>query len=135
MAYQISLSSDLYSRLKHQADERKQSVEALVNQALLHTLPPIVEDDLPADLKHELEAMSALSDETLWQIGRSTMNADKVALYDLLLDRLKQNELTSEGQSLLDDLRHEAEALMLRKAHAFALLHSRGVKLPTLDNL
>jgi hypothetical protein len=43
--------------------------------------------------------------------------------------------LTSEGQAWLDTLRDEADALMLRKAQAFALLKSRGHKLPTLDEL
>ena len=35
----------------------------------------------------------------------------------------------------LDTLRDEADALMLRKAQAYALLKSRGYKLPTLDEL
>jgi hypothetical protein len=43
--------------------------------------------------------------------------------------------LTVEGRRLLTELRDEADALMLRKAHAFALLQSRGYTLPTLDEL
>ena len=79
--------------------------------------------------------MSVLSDETIWQIADSQMNQDKVALYDVLLERLKNGSLTPEGQELLTDLRNEADALMLRKAHAYTLLKSRGHKLPSLDEL
>jgi hypothetical protein len=51
------------------------------------------------------------------------------------LDRHQSGTLTPEGQAWLDTLRNEADALMLRKAQAYALLKSRGHKLPTLDGL
>jgi hypothetical protein len=43
--------------------------------------------------------------------------------------------LTIEGQRMLAQLRDEADALMVRKAHAYALLHSRGYTLPALEDL
>lgn len=79
--------------------------------------------------------MAFLSDDGLWQIAGSVMNKDKIALYDLLLERRRAGALTLEGQAWLDTLREEADALMLRKAQAYALLKSRGHKLPTLDEL
>ena len=91
----------------------------------------LIEDDLPSELKQELEAMAALSDDELWRIARSTMKASRVALYDTLLENLHLNALTPEGQQQLEQLRHEADSLMLRKAHAFVLLKNRGVQLPT----
>ena len=63
------------------------------------------------------------------------MNPDKVAMYDALLERNREGILTSEGRNWLTDLRHEADALMLRKAHAYLILQSRGRKLPTLVEL
>lgn len=97
--------------------------------------PPSVEDDLPLKLRMELKALEALSNEALWAIGRSTMNEDKVALYDVLLERKQTGNLTAEGRELLDSLREEADFLMVRKAHAYALLQSRGQKLPSIEEL
>ena len=79
--------------------------------------------------------MVCLSDDALWQIARSVMNQDKVAQYDVLLERNRAGALTPEGQEWLDTRRNEADALMLRKAQSYALLKSRGHKLPTLDEL
>ena len=94
-----------------------------------------IEDDLPPEMKTELTALEQLSDETLWQIAKSQYNADKLILYDVLLDRNKNVQLTTEGQLLLNQLREESERLMLRKAHAYALLKSRRHRLPTLKEL
>ena len=131
----LKLPEHLYERLETQARAVTRSVDEIVIQALARSLPPLVEKDLPQALQAELEAMNRLSDEALWQIAESTMNRDKVALYDVLLERHQAGSLTSEGQEWLTRLREEAEVLMLRKAHAYALLQSRGHKLPTLEEL
>ena len=131
----LKLPEHLYERLETQAQAATRSVDEIVVQALARSLPPLVEEDLPPALQAELEAMEHLSDEALWQIAESTMNRDKVALYDVLLERHQSGNLTPEGQECLTQLREEAEALMLRKAHAYALLQSRGHKLPTLEEL
>ena len=79
--------------------------------------------------------MSQLSDDALWAIAGSTANEDKQALYDLLIERQHAGTLTAEGRRMLTQLRDEADALMVRKAHAYALLQSRGHTLPALDEL
>ncbi len=133
--YQVPIPESLYHRLQKQAKTSHLSVEMLVNQAIARHLPPPVEDDLPLPLQAELEAMSQLSDDTLWQIAGSMLNSDKVALYDVMLERLKSNQITDEGRIVLNQLREEAQALTLRKAHAYALLQSRGHQLPPLEEL
>ena len=55
------------------------------------------------------------------------MNPDKVVLYDVLLERHQAGSLTPEGREELTRLREAADALMLRKAHAYALLQRAGV--------
>jgi hypothetical protein len=82
-----------------------------------------------------LNALERLSDEALWAIARSTANDDKIALYDVLIERQNAHTLTTEGRHLLTQLRDEADALMLRKAHAYVLLQRRGYTLPSLDEL
>ena len=79
--------------------------------------------------------MESLTDDSLWQIAQTSMNADKVALSDLLLERSSGGELTLEGREMLAKLSEDADELMLRKAHAFALLQSRGHRLPSLVEL
>ncbi len=133
--HQITVSDSLYRRLKQQAKTMRASVDDVAHQTLERFLPPTVEADLPPELQTELDAMSQLSDNALWQIAESAMNPDKVALYDVMLERLQSNQLTAEGRVLLDQLRDESQALTLRKAHAYALLQSRGHALPSLDDL
>jgi len=130
----MTLPDYLFSQLQTQAAALGQPVGELAAQLLSRALPP-VEDDLPPAIQAELHAMASLSTDALWQIARSAMNADKIALYDVLLERHGDATLTWQGQELLTDLRTEADALMLRKAHAYALLQSRGVRLPSLEDL
>jgi hypothetical protein len=59
----------------------------------------------------------------------------KVALYDVLLERQQADSLDSNDQERLACLRQEADVLMLRKAHAYTLLQSRGHELPSLQEL
>ena len=131
----VTLPETIYLRLSAQARAADRSVDDLVVQNLLRTLPPSVEDDLPVYLQEELSAMTYLSDDGLWQLAQATMNPDKVALYDLLLERHHADNLTPEGREMLTRLREEAEAFMLRKAHAYGLLQSRGHRLPSLSEL
>ena len=131
----VTLPEDLYDQLEAQARTAARSVDEMVGQALARSLPPSPEPDLPPAVQAELHAMEHLSDEALWAIARSTANDDKIALYDLLIERQNAGTLTVEGRRLLTELRDEADALMLRKAHAYALLQSRGYTLPTLDEL
>ena len=130
----LNLPDSLYQQLEANAQATKRPLSEVALRNLAQSLPPL-EDDLPPALKEELAALASLSDSVLWQIAKSVMNTDEIALYDLLLERLKKGTLTVQGQTYLATLRQQSDELMLRKAHAFALLKSRGHKLPTLDEL
>ena len=53
-----------------------------------------------------------------------------------MLERNQMNSLTDEGQALLTSLSEEADFLMVRKGHAYALLQSRGhVIIPSIRQL
>ncbi len=131
----LTLPEHLYKQLAARAQTAARSVEDVVAQTLAQNLPPPPELDLSPQVQAELKAMEHLSDEALWAIARSAANDDKIALYDLLIERQNAHTLTPEGRRLLAQIRDEADALSLRKAHAYALLHSRGHILPTLDEL
>ncbi len=131
----VTVPEDVYTQLETQARSSARSVDDLVAQTLARGLPPAAEPDLPLAVQAELNAMEQLSDEALWAIARSTANDDKIALYDLLIARQNDGSLTAEGRRVLTQLREESDALMVRKAHAYAILRHRGYTLPTLDEL
>lgn len=131
----LTVPEYVFDQLAAQAQIAGQPIGVIASQMLSRAVPPPVEDELPQAIHAELQAMIFLSDDSLVQIARSTMNEDKVALYDVLLDRNQDGTLTAAGRKLLHDLRDEADALMLRKAHAYALLKSRGHQLPALEDL
>jgi hypothetical protein len=136
MAYSITIPKTLYQQLTRQAQQANRSIDELVQQTLSEHMPDAAgEEKLPDNLRQELDAMSHLSDDALWQIAESGLNADKVAMYDLLLERRRENSLTAAGQTMLDQLREETDALTLRKAHAYLLLKNRGYQLPTLHEM
>jgi hypothetical protein len=131
----LDLPEPLYRRLSIQAQHETRTIGEIALERLARPSPPVVEEDLPVALRTELAAMADLSDEALWTIAHSEMNPDKVALYDVLLERQQERTLTAEGKELLAQLRHEADALALRKAHAFLLLQNRNHRLPSLNEL
>jgi hypothetical protein len=131
----LTLSEPIYKQLQNQAKITTRSLDEIASQFFIRSLPPPVEEDLPPNYRLELESMAHLSDEVLWQIAQSTMNQDKVAFYDMLLERHKNQQLTQIGREWLTQLREEADQLMLRKAHAYAILKNRGHQLPTLEEL
>ncbi len=131
----LTLPEPIYQHLQKQAQITTSPLNEIVFQILSQSLSPEIEEDLPFNYRIELESMAHLSDDVLWQMAESTMNQDKVALYDTLLARHKARNLTPIGKEWLTKLREESEQLMLRKAHAYLILKSRGHQLPTLDEL
>lgn len=131
----IEVPEELYVQLEQRAQAAAQSVDSVAAQALARSLPLAPEADLPQAMQAELAAMLHLSDEALWTIAGSTMNRDTLALYDMLRERKAAGTLTPEGQQWLARLAQEADALMLRKAQAYALLKRRGHQLPALADL
>ena len=130
----LNLSERLYEHLYSQAQATARTVNEVVEERLIRSIPPL-EDDLPPAIRAELVAMERLSDHALWQIAESKTDADTTALYDVLLARLHHGTLTPAGRDWLRRLRSESEALTLRKAHAYLVLKNRGYQLPTLEAL
>ncbi|HZS86989.1 MAG TPA: hypothetical protein VFE42_05845 [Chloroflexota bacterium] len=131
----VTIPEDTYAHIEAQARESDRSVEDLIAQTLARSVSPPIEADLPPLVQAELRAMGDLSEDALSAIARSTANPDKVALYDRLIERRGAGSITAQEQRLLEELSMEADALMLRKAHAYALLQARGQSLPTLAEL
>jgi hypothetical protein len=92
-------------------------------------------EDVPAEFQADLAALDRLDDDSLWQIARSKQSDDDMVRYQLLLDK-NADETISESERLeLTQLRVESDRMMLRKAHAAALLRWRGHQLPPAEKL
>jgi hypothetical protein len=87
-------------------------------------------DDVPPEFQSDLAQMGRLNDDALWRLVRLQKSAADVVRYDELLMRNQAGTLTDTERLELNDLRTAAEGLMLRKAHAAALLRWRGHTVP-----
>lgn len=131
----VTIPEVLFLQLEAAARSSAQSVDAVVAQSLERTIPPHLAALLSAGLRDELDAMEHLSDEALHAIALSMAPAERGAQMDALIELKQQGTITPEQQAQLTNLSAESEALMVRKAHAYALLKSRGHTLPPLNQL
>ncbi len=130
----LPLPEALYLRLKQTAQATRQSL----TDVLLHTVqvgsPPSWEDS-PAAFQADLAALDRLDDEALWRTARSHRTETDTGRMEELLEKNANDQLTEAGRAELTHLRTEADGLMLRKAHAAALLRWRGHTLPPADKM
>ena len=133
-ALTIHLSDSLFQYLQEMAMRTQQPLEQLVQQSLAGNLPPRLPATAPA-LMTTLVAMQKASVQELRRIADSQLSAQHQQRHFELLDKNAQAALTpSEGEELAE-LRQAADALMVRKAYAWALLRWLGYPLPDLQGL
>ncbi len=125
----VHLPEALYQRLANTARATQRSLEDVLLHAVRVGSPPTW-DDVPPEYQGDLAQMDRLGDDDLWQIVRLQQTPAEVARYDELLARNQAGPLTDAERVELDGLRTAAERLMLRKAHAAALLRWRGHSVP-----
>jgi hypothetical protein len=130
----LPLPEHLYLRLERVAKATQQSVTDVLLHAVEVGSPPGW-DDVPAEFQADLAALDRLDDKTLWQVARSQQSEADMARYEDLLQQNANDALTAAERDELAHLRQEADRLMLRKAHAAALLRWRGYQLPPADKL
>ena len=118
----IRISDRLYQRLRAFAPQKP--IDEVAEQVL--------EDALPSSSLHtdDFAHLEAMSDAELWKEAQATFSAGREAAYDDLLFLKQHRELTAEEQLQLNNLRTEADQLMLQKSAAYALLHKRGHNTP-----
>ncbi len=121
----LTLPQTLYERARETAQAIDRPVEQVLTQSIAISLP-ILETDLPPDVRADLVALPLTGDDELWSIARSTMDKDQQTHLRDLAEAQKHRPLTSNEQSDLDRLMNKAERVMLRKAEAYRLLARRG---------
>lgn len=130
----VQLPDTLYHRLQQTARAMHQPVEEVLLRAVQVGSPPQW-DDAPAEFQADLAALDRLDDEMLWNIARARQTSTEMARYQELLDHKAEAILTKDEAIELDQLRTNADRLMLCKAHAAALLRWRGHIVPPAHKL
>jgi hypothetical protein len=125
----LQLPDPIYQRLVNTAIATGQSLEKVMLHALKVGSPPDWEN-VPDEFKADLAALDRLEDEALWKIATDHKTEEEMARHFELLERNKEHTLTSAEQVELVELQSQADLFMLRKAHAAALLHWRGHRVP-----
>lgn len=129
MVQTVRVSDELYARLRRTAAALHKPVDEVAAQALAAGLPPSA-NDAPAAFQAELRALEELSDEALWDLWHSSVKEPVAVRHRQLLKRNAEETLSPEERQELRQLRDEADRLLLRKAHAAALLRWRGHCVP-----
>lgn len=87
----------------------------------------------PAEPQFDLFTLDQYDDATLWEIAHSELSAGDTTRLIWLLEEHSDNALTSSERAELAARSKAAQELLLRKAHAAALLQQRGYAAPTPD--
>lgn len=130
----LPIPEHLYLRFEQAAQATQQSVTDMLLHAVEVGSPPRW-DDVPAEFQLDLAALDRLDDSALWQIARSRTSDAEMDRYETLLQKNANDALLDAEREELVQLRYQADRLMLRKAHAAALLRWRGYQLPPPDKL
>ncbi len=134
MQLTIDLPESAVVRLSRLAELTNQPLSELVIQSIAGNLPPAI-DTAPAQMQAELLTLQTLSVDRLRQIAQSQIDSDQQERHLALLDRNQEGTLTEAEQQELRDLALAADQLMLKKAHACAILRWLGQPIRDLNQL
>ena len=125
----IQISEQTFQRLFSQAQAKQTTVIEVAERTLNRALPPSI-DHVPQQWRTDLQQMQGMSDEMLWRIARTELPAERVELYDILIEESQQRTLSPTEQQQLAILHEEADILLIHRSYAWLLLQSRGHKTP-----
>jgi len=123
----IDLPNVLAQQLASVARQQQRSVAEVVRERLLQAWPTL--PSLPDDVEMELALFIGLSDDVLWLLARSTMQANEREELANLNELAKQRDLTEKEQARQTTLLDTYDRTMVRRAHAAFLLKKRGYDL------
>jgi hypothetical protein len=127
-ALTLELPEELYERVRRTAKGMKQPMEIALANIVKAATPTL--EKVPLEYRAELEAMEGFSDQTLWEVTRSSLPEGTQRRMTRLLDKNQRTELTDQDRQALADLRVVADRLMLKRSYAYLLLKYRGRQIP-----
>lgn len=130
--YTISIPDTLYEKARKLAERSAQPVDEVIRERLAEAFDQQLLD-LPVDERAELQAMTYLSDDTLWTIAREQMQPTKQVRLSLLMNKNSLGTISGEEYAELTALVEGGQRLTLRKAEAMKLLLDRGYQIGLED--
>ena len=130
----INIPDAVFRQLSTISELTEQSLSDLVLQSIAGNLPPSVET-APEEIRTALLQMQTLDAKELRRIAKAQVSSTQQAEHFALLEKNSDDLLTTEEQGRLRELRLLADQLMLKKAHACAILKWRGQPIRSLDQL
>ena len=130
----LELPKPVWEWAERAASATQRPVKQVLVDSLSAIMPPPL-DDVPDELREELAQLEMKTDADLWAITRQRLSPKLLNQYDHLLEKNRRNTLTAEEQRRLEQLRKNAERLVLMRSRAFVLLQWRGYRLPTVGEL
>jgi len=124
----LEIPDALYERLERIAGATHQPLNVIVLKSLQMGAPPDI-TDVPSEFQATLADLDGLDDSALFAIAAAQQTPEEFGHYETLLANPSR---TPQQQQELDQLRFAADCLMLRKAHAAALLKWRGRIVPNV---
>jgi len=129
MTQAILVPDELYERLHVAAASVRRPVDEVAARVLSAGLPPGT-DDVPASMRDALRRLEAADDAALWEVWHSRLPDAQSFRHAALLEKNAAGALTAGERRELSRLRRSADQLLLKRAHAAALLRWRGHAVP-----
>lgn len=130
----LELPKPLWEWAERTAAVTQRPVEKVLVDSLAATMPPLL-DDVPDEFRGALVRLETKTDAELWAITRQKLKPKRLREYDNLLEKNCNGTLTAHEGRKLEQLRKDADRMMLMRARAFVLLQWRGYRLPTVDDM
>lgn len=122
----VTLSEPIYEQVRASAAALARPVEEILSQ-FIATAYPVLEDDLPPEMRAEFSGWILFSDEQLWGIAKGKLDEAKQITLENLVELQKHADLSLSDQSKLDQIMQESQNLLIYKAEAQRLLAQRGL--------
>jgi hypothetical protein len=134
MQLTIDLPEQTFQHLSRLSELTNQPLSDLVIQSITGNLPPAIET-APVEIQTELLTLQTLSADALRQVAQGQIPLVQQQRHLSLLERNQEGTLTEAEQQELRELSLAADQLMLKKAHACAMLRWLGQPIRDLNQL
>lgn len=121
----LQLPDETLQRYQQSATAAHKRLEDFIVERLIEKTP-LRNSLLPAKTETELKAMETLNDEALWAVARSRLAPKQQRLYNRLLTKNVQGNITEVEKAQLKTLGDEARLLTLKKAHVYQHTFEHG---------
>lgn len=126
----VNLPDDLYQQVARRAQRMQSSLEDELVAVVASALS--ADEVLPATTLDALAQLAYLHDDELWQATQVMLSPDENTQMQYLLQKRQAEGLTQIEQAETQRLLQRYDYIMLVRAQAMALLHTRGHNVSTL---